>query len=438
MCRLPRIAFGATQRDVDIQPMLGALAEVLRRAGIDSQVFLSQSRFVALDAARSVNGKRQRHLDSWLMTPELCRRMFCFGSQGSDLAIVAGRYIGMEVREKPAGGTLDALCHWLDLPRFVVLDVSKLGPCQLPRLPSDTVGVLLDGVRSMEERVRWQTLLESHTSARVVGVLGSCATIRQKVDRCAEIGANPAELIRQLANELSESIRLEELVRVANQRPFVWSDDFDITPTYGRYDLNVAIAYDDAFNCYFPDTLDALEMQGARLCDFSPLKGDKLPGRCDLVLFGCGHPERFADLLSHNVCMKQALQTHVRSGRRVYAEGGGLAYISRHMICGHARYAMAGLLPSVARYHLYQPKPVELRLARDSWLGESGDMIRGYQNSCWVIESAGSLSDYAADPADHLNLVGHRQVIGSRLHLHFSTHPSMLQNLIRPLRVVNR
>ena len=136
--------------------------------------------------------------------------------------------------------------------------------------------------------------------------------------------------------------------------------------------------------------------------------------------------------------MKQALQTHVRSGRRVYAEGGGLAYISRQMICGASRYAMAGLLPSVARYRRSQPTPIELRLARDSWLGEADSVIRGYQNSCWEIESADDLSDYAADPGQQHSLVGFRQVIGSRLHLHFSTHPSILQNLLRPLRVAHR
>lgn len=437
MCRLPRIALGVVQRDTDVQPMLGALAELLRRAGFDSQVFLSQSRFVALDAARSVNGKRQRHLDSWLMSPELCRRMFCFGSQGSDLSIVVGSYSGHKVEQRPNGGTLDALCHWLELPRVVVLDVSQIGPCQLPRIPSETLAVLLDGVRSTREWVHWQTLIESHTSARVLGALGPCSRLREQLSWCAEHGANPAQLIRQLADELSESVRLEELLRLANQ-PFVWNDDLDITPTYGRYDLNVAIAYDDAFNCYFPDTLDALEMQGARLCDFSPLKSDKLPARCDLVLFGCGHPERFADVLSRNICMKQALQTHVRSGRRVYAEGGGLAYISRQMICGSCGYVMAGLLPSVARYQRSQPQPIELRLARDSWLGEANAVIRGYQNSCWVIESSGGLSDYAADPGQRRNLVGYRQIIGSRLHLHFSTHPSILQNLLRPLRVAHR
>jgi cobyrinic acid a,c-diamide synthase len=364
--------------------------------------------------------------------------MFCFGSQGSDLSIVVGSYSGHEAGNKSNGGTLDALCHWLDLPQVVVLDVAKIGPCQLPRIPNETAAVLLDRVASMREWVHWQTLIESHTSARVLGALRPCPRIREQLSWCAKHGANPAQLIRQLADDLSESIQLEELLRLANQQPFAGNDDLDITPTYGRYGLNVAIAYDDAFNCYFPDTLDALEMQGARLCDFSPLKGDKLPARCDLVLFGCGHPERFADVLARNICMKQALQTHARSGRRVYAEGGGLAYISRQMICRSSTYEMAGLLPSVARYQRSQPTPIELRLARDSWLGEADRVIRGYQNSCWVIESAGGLSDYAVDPRQRHNLVGYRQIIGSRLHLHFSTHPSMLQNLLRPLRVAHR
>ena len=39
-----------------------------------------------------------------------------------------------------------------------------------------------------------------------------------------------------------------------------------------------------------------------------------------------------------------------RAGGRVYAEGGGLAYICETMRCDSGCYTMAGLLPAEARY----------------------------------------------------------------------------------------
>ncbi len=51
---------------------------------------------------------------------------------------------------------------------------------------------------------------------------------------------------------------------------------------------------DDAFHCYFPDTLDLLELRGATVCDFSPLRDERLPVDTDIVYFGCGRPDLFA------------------------------------------------------------------------------------------------------------------------------------------------
>ena len=60
-----------------------------------------------------------------------------------------------------------------------------------------------------------------------------------------------------------------------------------------------------------------------------------------------------------------------RRGGRVYAEGGGLAYICRSMMYGGQLYPMAGLLPAVATYQPVVPKPVELRTCASSWLAPS-------------------------------------------------------------------
>src|SRR5690606_21378146 len=94
--------------------------------------------------------------------------------------------------------------------------------------------------------------------------------------------------------------------------------------------LTVAVAYDEAFRCYFPDTLDLLEHLGATVVDFSPLRDEALPLGTDIVYFGCGHPERYAEALASNHCMMLAIREHVCAGRRIYAEGGGVAYLCQH------------------------------------------------------------------------------------------------------------
>ena len=76
MNQLPRIAVGTVQPDADLQVMLWALISTLERSGLHVQAFSSQSRFQSRDASVSITGEGRRHLDSWLMQPEVCAQLF--------------------------------------------------------------------------------------------------------------------------------------------------------------------------------------------------------------------------------------------------------------------------------------------------------------------------------------------------------------------------
>jgi cobyrinic acid a,c-diamide synthase len=199
--------------------------------------------------------------------------------------------------------------------------------------------------------------------------------------------------------------------------------------------LTVAIAYDEAFNCYFQDTLDVLERRGASMVDFSPLRDENLPPETDLVYLGCGHPERYATALSENHCMKAALRSHLAKGRRIYGEGGGAAYLAQQLETpGGELKRMVGILPAVAR--LERPPttsvPVEVTLTRRSWLGEAGAQLRGYRNASWRLQPLGALSSFVAEEEHRHELVGSFRAIGSLLHLNFAAQPGFLRQFFYP------
>ena len=160
--------------------------------------------------------------------------------------------------------------------------------------------------------------------------------------------------------------------------------DFPVALEAYEGPLRVAVAYDDAFRGYFPDTLDLLELRGATVCEFSPLRDERLPADTDIVYFGCGHPERFLPELAENDCMLLALKGHLCSGRRMYAECGGLAYLCQQLempdgLC----WPMVGALPVTAQFHdaIEPPKPVELNLATDTWLAPAGAVPGLFESS---------------------------------------------------------
>ena len=116
MKQLPRIALGTVQPHQDVQLILWALLNVLDRSGLQVQSFSSQSRCDPRDAALAITGQGRRHLDSWLMNPEICSELFSHGSRCADVGVVDGQF-DAAISSSPAGGSLDTLCEWLICPR---------------------------------------------------------------------------------------------------------------------------------------------------------------------------------------------------------------------------------------------------------------------------------------------------------------------------------
>lgn len=448
---LPRLAVGTIQSGVDAVAVLWGLMDVLAERGVDSQHFLSRGCFVPLHGSPPGGGRSVRYLDSWLMAPDICRELFVHGSRTCDLALVEGHFSptggdtaegdGTAARdgtaEEQPGGNLDALCEWLGLPRVVVLDVGRLDDCRLPTPPVGTRALILDGLPAARDFVRWQTRLESLWNIPVVGALPRCEHLRPAVHQLSG-EAPPRALARELGRALADFLRLDRLLALAAERECDWPATNRLRAGAYLDDMVVAVAYDELFNCYFPDTLDLLELQGATLTTFSPLRDDRLPAEADVVYFGCGHPERAPAELGANRCLISSLAEHVFGGGRVYAEGGGLAYLCQEMIDEQGRpWPMAGILPAAARLagQPPAPRPVEVTLAQGNWLGEGWSQLRGYVSGRWDVEPRGPLRRYAAQAGHELDLIGVQNAIASRIHLNFAAQPEFLQAFFVPHRL---
>ena len=441
MVHLPRIAVGTVQGSAANQPVLWALFDVLERSGRHLQTFLSQARFVALNGALPITGQSHRHLDSWVMTPDVCRELFFHGTRGSDVAIVGGRYDSALSGTKAVqvGGSLDTLCGWLDLPRLAIVDVTQLDGCRLPQRPARLDGILLDRVSGRTEACWHRANLEALWGVPVLGSLEELAAVRVVIENMPP-GASPSrQLCRALGSRLEQTLRLDRLLDIAEQREFP-SVPVRLFCPCSRTSLNVAVAYDEAFNCYFQDTLDLLESQGATIRDFSPLRHEALPPDTDVVYLGCGRAEQFADQLASNHCMKQSLRGHIQQRGRIYAEGSGLAYLCQQMVLeGGRQVPMVGALPAQAQFNAQAEslQPVEITLAQTSWLGEACSQLRGYLNTRWLIEPVGPLRSYAAELEHRTTLVGRHNIFGSCVHLDFAAQPQFLRSFFRPFSGTN-
>ncbi|HEX5443576.1 MAG TPA: hypothetical protein VFW87_07095 [Pirellulales bacterium] len=437
MLHLPRVALGAVQPATDRQAICWAMLEALVQSGCQVQHFLAHACFTPRNAALAITGVASRHLDTWLMPKAVCREIFVHGCAGRDLAVVEGEFTASDADDPPAGSRLDMLCDWLDLPRLVVLDASKLHDCQWPDRPNQIDGVLLDRVGNAAEAFQLQTALEALWDVPVLGMLEELPRLRAGLAQLP-CGAAPS---REMCAELGEAFlrfsRPDRIRELAGRRdlPPIAPAVFPIPEQEpSQPSLTVAVAYDAAFNCYFPDALDLLELHGAKIVDFSPLRDEVLPD-ADVVYLGCGHPDRYAEALSGNHCMLLALRNHIRGGRRVYAEGGGLAYLCQKLQTPRGEWVpMVGALPAYARANPQgaPPVPVELTFAQGNWLGSAGSRVRGYLNTHWLLDPSGPLTGLLGEPGHEFDLVGQYQVIGSRLHLNFAAQADFLQAFFQP------
>ncbi|MDZ4780579.1 MAG: hypothetical protein SGJ19_10035 [Planctomycetia bacterium] len=451
MSALPRLAVGAVQPLADINFLVWALLDFLRAEEIEVQHFLSRACFCSRKGALGTQGSGSRHLDSWLMDRDRSRATFWNGVQEAGFALVEGRfptaYTAAEkdaeaaitddcggCRPESAGGRLDTLCDWLDLPRVAVFDVS-LGDCchgVLRRGQYDAV--LLDQFKDDRDFFTWQTNLEALHGIPVIGGMPAASETRAKLS--ASRGALSAAFAPgELAQEFALRTDVNRLLTLACRRDYPWCELPPLEHDSQRAPIRIAMAYDEAFNCYFPDSIDALESLGAKVIDFSPLKDDALPDDVDVVYFGCGHPERFAERLVANQCMMQALRSFARRGGRVYAEGGGFAYLCQSIqVDADHDYPMVGIFPAVARCNAAPrpPRPVEVTMTRTSWLGSPGTTLRGYRNECWEFVPQRPQVSLLGELGHEQDMFTAYQAIGSRLHLHFAALPGFLRTFLHP------
>ncbi len=436
MKHLPRIALGTIQDREDVHFLLWALMSVLERSGLQVQSFSSQSRYESRDAALAITGQGRRQLDSWLMPPNVCADLFCHGARCTDIGLIDGQF-DTAVSGRLAGGSLDTLCEWLDLPRVAVVNADRLELCRQPTMPLGVEGILVDNVSDIESLCRVQTSLEAYYGVPVLGIMQRHCHLRAAVTDLPPDRKPSLELCNALGNALLPHFRFDHFLEIASRRPFAQVESDLFRARIESKPLNVAIAHDEAFGCYFPDTFDVLESQGATVNVFSPLRSESLPADTDVVYLGGGQIERHMNELAANVCIKESLWNHVVNGGRVYAEGAGLAYMCREIVMPDGRHwPMVGLLHALARRHPQPPadRALEVNTARGSWLFPSNERVRGYLNSKWVIHPDGCLVPLVSEAEHSHDLVGDYQIVGSRIHLNFAARADCVDRFFQPYR----
>jgi cobyrinic acid a,c-diamide synthase len=305
-------------------------------------------------------GEPCRNLDLFLMSRDRITESFARSSVGASVAVIEGNrglYDGMD-----AQGTYSTaeLAKLLQAPLVIVVDVTKctrtaaalvLGCQRLdPAVP--IAGVVLNRIGGPRHE---KVLRESIEAECQIPVLGAIPRLAEHPFPERHLGLVPPEEHQDIGPAIDHAVQaveghldLDALWNVAAGAPPFdavagpWPEVAEAT----RDEARIGVFRDAAFQFYYPDNLEALKREGARLVEISPLTDERLPA-VDALYIGGGFPETLAPTLAENKSFRDSVRQAVQHDLPVYAECGGAVFLGDELTMDNVNYPMCGAVPAV-------------------------------------------------------------------------------------------
>ena len=452
----PRLVIAGTQSGVGKTTVTLAILAALKNRGRQVQPFKVGPDFIDPGHHSAATGRLSRNLDGWMLGEAVNREIFIRASADADLSIIEGM-MGLFDGSSPVSeiGSTAELAKQLDAPVLLVIDGSAMARSAAAMVSGyatfdpalRVAGVLFNRVSSEGHYQLLKEAVEQETDVMVVGYLRpdqAIAISDRHLGLVTAMEQGTGELYGRLAKAAAETVdldRVEALARSCRELPM---PSHSISGSNGRR-VRIGVAQDQAFCFYYPENLELLEKEGAELVKFSPLN-DRVLLDADMLYLGGGYPELHGERLAGNVAMRTAIRKFSERGGTIYAECGGMMYLTKAIRDLEGKYyEMVGLFEaeavmSKARMTLgYR----ELQISQPCVLGEVGTTARGHEFHYSVVEPNGQLQyacmlrDAQGKSKGQDGLVA-GNTMGLYSHLHFASQPKIAASLIASARMTAR
>ncbi|MEJ5199539.1 MAG: cobyrinate a,c-diamide synthase [Anaerolineae bacterium] len=416
----------------------------------------------------AATGRPSRNLDTWMAPAAAVQATFARAVVGADIAViegVMGLYDGFDGRSE--SGSSAEVAKLLATPVILVLDVGKMARsaaavalgCRAFDSALDIAGVICNRVAGPRHAAMVTDALTA-IGLPVLGCIPKSAGLviperhlglHTAVERTAEVAAFLDAAVAVMAAEVD----LAQVNAIARTAPALEIDangpGIEALASWTRptWAVRIAVARDEAFCFYYEDNLDLLRAAGAEIVPFSPLRDRALPAGACGVYLGGGYPELHAADLAANTSLLAELRAAGRSGMPIYAECGGLMYLTEGIVDqAGVRHPLVGLLPGwtalgdrlIMGYRVVAAE-------RDSLLLRRGEEVRGHEfhYSIWSerpadLRAAYRIAPKEPAPASPGGMAGQAEgyaggnLLASYLHLHFSARPELAERFVQACR----
>lgn len=311
------------------------LMKLLKNKGYDVQGYKVGPDYIDSGFHSEITGKQSRNLDLHIMGEEGVKASFLRGS--GDFGViegVMGLYDGVSITEKGSTYSISKLLS--DTPIILVLT---------PKAQCTTLAAEINGIKNFKNaniigvvfnavNQKYYELLkavvEENCDVKALGYIPKDDSIKLESRHLGLVQSvevnNIVEKIERCAQLIEENVDLSYLLQNSKEVKLDIKDKFHLE----NKNINIAVAYDEAFRFYYKENLELLEEIG-NVTYFSPIRDEKLPENIDFLYLGGGYPEVFKEKLAKNISMRNSIKEALENGLKCYAECGGLMYLTERI-----------------------------------------------------------------------------------------------------------
>ncbi len=330
----------------------------------------------------------------------------------SDISIIEGNkglYDGLDLDGSNSNAALAVLTK---TPVILVIDsrgmTRGIAPLILGYQAFDPdiqiAGVILNKVGGSRHEGKLQNVIEHYTDVPVVGAVHKSEQLHLPE---RHLGLKPGneygevdEKIRDIEQMVARQVDLERIQAIANGAAGLSAQKEKVATHSRSKPIRIAVARDSAFNFYYQNDLDAFSECGAELVEFDTINNHKLPDDIDGMFIGGGFPETQMDKLAQNTQLKQEVHSQIENGLPVYAECGGLMYLSRGIEWRGKKAEMVGIIPANTIMHDKPQGRGYVRMEKTAafpWHQEASDnrIIKAHEFHYSSLENPCETGEYA-------------------------------------------
>lgn len=402
---------------------------------------------------KCATGYDARNLDSFFMSEGQIRQAFKHGMQKikADYGVIEGvRGLYEGISPVTDVGTTASIAKALNAPVILIINsrslVRSAAAMTLGFKALDEKiniqGVILNNVKSQKHYLKTKEAVETLANTKVIGGIVRDKSITMEQRHLGLIPAVEEERIKGLIEKWGElienNIDLDMLTEIMdNSKPLKEEYEPIWSTTKTREKTKIGIPFDEAFNFYYQENIEALEENNAEIVYFSPIHDDELPD-VDALYIGGGYPEVFKEELSSNKSMLKSIKNFSDNNHPIYAECGGLIYLTKSI----DKLPMANVFP----YESCLTKKVQglsytiAEVLQNNPILKKGTQYHGHEFHYSKVEYTGSNeADFAFKMKRGVGITGQydglmkNNTVASYIHTHTSCLPDFAYNFTQSI-----